>query len=191
MSFNPKDAVDAVRDIAANAVEKASDIVENAGHIIRGDIAGGASGIVKDSIDIATHAVDRTKEVLVETSRRALVVRCQTDAAALSASNRAVASRYSCTQRSITVAVFSTLVNCPTTCPTGLNATSTVSFGYLCVALTAMPETMYCNGIPSGFGLSGCSQASVQSLRSIRAGLPVKERLRTVSRLVALTYAAC
>lgn len=62
MSFNPKDAVDAVRDIAANAVEKASDIVENAGHIIRGDIAGGASGIVKDSIDIATHAVDRTKE---------------------------------------------------------------------------------------------------------------------------------
>lgn len=41
----------------------ASDIVENAGHIIRGDIAGGASGIVKDSIDIATHAVDRTKEV--------------------------------------------------------------------------------------------------------------------------------
>lgn len=42
---------------------KASDIVENAGHIIRGDIAGGASGIVKDSIDIATHAVDRTKEV--------------------------------------------------------------------------------------------------------------------------------
>lgn len=63
MSFNPKDAVDAVRDIAANAVEKASDIVENAGHIIRGDIAGGASGIVKDSIDIATHAVDRTKEV--------------------------------------------------------------------------------------------------------------------------------
>lgn len=61
MSFNPKDAVDAVRDIAANAVEKASDIVENAGHIIRGDIAGGASGIVKDSIDIATHAVDRTK----------------------------------------------------------------------------------------------------------------------------------
>lgn len=69
MSFNPKDAVDAVRDIAANAVEKASDIVENAGHIIRGDIAGGASGIVKDSIDIATHAVDRTKEVSWPTRR--------------------------------------------------------------------------------------------------------------------------
>jgi len=39
MGFNAKDAVDAVRDIATNAVEKASDIVENAGDIIRGDIA--------------------------------------------------------------------------------------------------------------------------------------------------------
>ena len=63
MGFNPKDAVDAARDIATNAVEKASDIVEHAGDIIRGDIAGGASGIVQNSIDIATHAVDRTKEV--------------------------------------------------------------------------------------------------------------------------------
>lgn len=63
MGFNPKDAVDAVRDIAANAVEKASDIVENAGDIIRGDIAGGTSGIVQSSLDIATHAVGRTKEV--------------------------------------------------------------------------------------------------------------------------------
>ena len=80
-----------------------------------------------------------------------------------------------------------TFVNWPTTWPTGLNATSTVSSGYLCVAATAMPETMYCSGIPSGSGLSGRSHASVQSLRSIRAGLPVNERLRTVSRLVALT----
>lgn len=63
MGFDPKDAVDAVRDIATNAVEKASDIVEHASDIIRGDIAGGASGIVQSSIDIATHAVDRTKEV--------------------------------------------------------------------------------------------------------------------------------
>jgi hypothetical protein len=63
MGFNPKDAVDAVRDIATNAVEKASDIVENASDMIRGDIAGGASGIVQNSIDIATHAVDRAKEV--------------------------------------------------------------------------------------------------------------------------------
>ena len=51
-----------------------------------------------------------------------------------------------------------------------LKATSTLSLGYLWVAATAMPDTMYCNGMPSGFGLSGCSQASVQSSRSIRAG---------------------
>jgi hypothetical protein len=63
MAFNPKDAVDAARDIATNAVEKASDIVEHAGDILRGDIAGGASGIVQNSVDIATHAVDRAKEV--------------------------------------------------------------------------------------------------------------------------------
>jgi hypothetical protein len=63
MAFNPKDAVDAARDIATNAVEKTSDIVEHASDIIRGDIAGGASGIIQNSIDIATHAVDRAKEV--------------------------------------------------------------------------------------------------------------------------------
>ena len=63
MAFNPKDAVDAARDIATNAVEKTSDIVEHASDIIRGDIAGGASGIVRNSIDIATYAVDRAKEV--------------------------------------------------------------------------------------------------------------------------------
>jgi uncharacterized protein YutE (UPF0331/DUF86 family) len=63
MGFNSKDAVDAVRDIATNAVEKASDIVENASDIIRGDLKGGVSGIVENSIDIGTHAVDRVKEV--------------------------------------------------------------------------------------------------------------------------------
>lgn len=63
MAIDPKDAVDAVRDIATNAVEKASDIVENASDIIRGDIAGGASAIVQNSIDIGTHAVERVKEV--------------------------------------------------------------------------------------------------------------------------------
>ncbi|CAM3017977.1 hypothetical protein BST27_14410 [Mycobacterium intermedium] len=64
MAFEPKDAVDALRDIATNAVEKASDIVENASHIIRGDIAGGASGIVQNSIEIGTYAVERVKEVV-------------------------------------------------------------------------------------------------------------------------------
>ena len=68
MGFDPKDAVDAVKDIATNAVEKASDIVENVSDIIRGDIAGGASSIVAHSIDIATHAVDRTKEVFTGSS---------------------------------------------------------------------------------------------------------------------------
>ena len=63
MGLNPKDAVDAVRDIATNAVEKASDIVEHASDIIRGDISGGTSGIVRNSIDIGTYAVDRAKEV--------------------------------------------------------------------------------------------------------------------------------
>ncbi|MDT5220078.1 MAG: hypothetical protein QOF15_2183 [Mycobacterium sp.] len=63
MAFDPKDAVDAVRDIAANAVEKSSDIVEHVSDIIRGDLAGGAGGIVQNSIDIGTHAVGRVKEV--------------------------------------------------------------------------------------------------------------------------------
>jgi hypothetical protein len=63
MAFDPRDAVDAVRDIATNAVEKSSDIVEHVSDIIRGDLAGGASGIVQNSIDIGTHAVGRVKEV--------------------------------------------------------------------------------------------------------------------------------
>jgi hypothetical protein len=68
MAINPRGAVDAAKDIATNAVEKASDIVENVSDIIRGDIAGGASSIVAHSIDIATHAVDRTKEVFTGSS---------------------------------------------------------------------------------------------------------------------------
>ena len=66
MGFDPKDAVDAVKDIATNTVEKAADIVENVTGIIRGDIAGGASGIVQSSIEIATDAVDRVKEVFTD-----------------------------------------------------------------------------------------------------------------------------
>ena len=64
MGFRPKDAIDAARDIVANAVERSADIVENAGHIIKGDIAGGTGDIVHNSLDIATYAVERTKEVL-------------------------------------------------------------------------------------------------------------------------------
>ena len=63
MGFNPKDAIDAARDIVTNAVERSSDIVEDAGHIIKGDIAGGTGDIVHNSLDIATYAVERTKEL--------------------------------------------------------------------------------------------------------------------------------
>jgi hypothetical protein len=63
MAFEPKDAIDAARDIVTNAVERAADIVENSGHIIKGDIAGGTGDIVHNSLDIATYAVDRAKEV--------------------------------------------------------------------------------------------------------------------------------
>lgn len=66
MAITPKDAFNAARDIAAHAVEKASDIVEDAGDIIRGDISGGVSAIVQDSVEIATHAVERTKEVFTD-----------------------------------------------------------------------------------------------------------------------------
>ncbi len=66
MSFNPKDAIDAARDIVTNAVERSSDIVENAGHILKGDIAGGTGEIVQNSLDIATYAVDRAKEVFTD-----------------------------------------------------------------------------------------------------------------------------
>lgn len=66
MAITPKDAFNAARDIAAHAVEKASDIVEDAGDIIRGDISGGVNAIVQDSMEIATHAVERTKEVFTQ-----------------------------------------------------------------------------------------------------------------------------
>jgi hypothetical protein len=64
MGFNPKDAVESVKDIATNAVERSADIVESAGHIIKGDVKDGVSGIVESSIDIATHSVDKVKEIV-------------------------------------------------------------------------------------------------------------------------------
>jgi hypothetical protein len=66
MAFKPKDAIDAARDIVQNAVERSADIVENAGHIIKGDVAGGVGDIVHNSIDIATYAAERTKEVFTD-----------------------------------------------------------------------------------------------------------------------------
>ncbi|KIU16892.1 hypothetical protein [Mycolicibacterium llatzerense] len=64
MPLNPKDSLDAVRDVVAHSVEKASDIVDNAADIIRGDVAEGISGIVRNSVDIGTHAVDKLKEIV-------------------------------------------------------------------------------------------------------------------------------
>ena len=63
MGFDPTNAINAAKDIDAHAVEKAADIVEDAGHIVKGDIAGGTSAIIEDATSIATHAVDKAKEV--------------------------------------------------------------------------------------------------------------------------------
>ncbi|BBU22704.1 hypothetical protein [Mycobacterium xenopi] len=63
MQFNASDVFGAVQDIAANAVEKASDMVQFAGDIVRGDVAGGTEGIIKSSLGIATYAVDKAKQV--------------------------------------------------------------------------------------------------------------------------------
>ena len=63
MSFDPKNVVNAARDIATDALDKASEIVENAGDIVRGDVAGGTSRIVDNSLEIASSAVSRVKEV--------------------------------------------------------------------------------------------------------------------------------
>ncbi len=63
MGFNPKDAIDSARDIATYAVEMSSDIVDNAVEILKGNIAEGAGNIVQDSLDIASHTVDKVKEI--------------------------------------------------------------------------------------------------------------------------------
>jgi hypothetical protein len=64
MPLNPKDSFDAVRDVAVHSVEKASDIVDNAADIIRGDVAEGISGIVQNSVDIGRHAVEKLREIV-------------------------------------------------------------------------------------------------------------------------------
>ena len=63
MVLDPKSALNAAKDIATHAVEKAADIVEDAGHILKGNVAEGVGAIVSDASDIATHAVDKAKEV--------------------------------------------------------------------------------------------------------------------------------
>jgi hypothetical protein len=68
MGFNTEDALDAAKDITTNTIEKSSDIVGNARDIIRGDIAGGVSEIVQNSLDIATYAFDRAVAVFTGTN---------------------------------------------------------------------------------------------------------------------------
>lgn len=63
MGFNPKDAIDSARDIATYAVEMSADIVDNAVDILKGNVAEGAGNIVQDSLDIAGHTVEKTKEI--------------------------------------------------------------------------------------------------------------------------------
>jgi hypothetical protein len=64
MGFNPRDAIESVKDIATNAVERSADIVESAGHILKGDVSAGVEGIVASSMDIATHSVGKVKEMV-------------------------------------------------------------------------------------------------------------------------------
>lgn len=64
MPLNPKDSLDAARDVAVHSVEKASDIVDNAADIIRGDVAEGISGIVHNSVDIGRHAVEKVRHIV-------------------------------------------------------------------------------------------------------------------------------
>ena len=64
MAFNPRDALESVRDIATNAVEKSADIVDSAGQIVKGNVSEGVEGIVASSMDIATHSADKVKEII-------------------------------------------------------------------------------------------------------------------------------
>jgi hypothetical protein len=64
MGDNKNDRLASARDIATNAVDKSSDNVKDGTDIARGDVAGGIGRIVKNSIDIATHSVDKTKEMI-------------------------------------------------------------------------------------------------------------------------------
>jgi hypothetical protein len=64
MGINPKDAIESVKDIATNAIERSADIVESAGHIVKGDVSGGVQGIVASSLDIATNAYENVKDLV-------------------------------------------------------------------------------------------------------------------------------
>jgi hypothetical protein len=64
MGINPKDAIESVKNIATNAIERSADIVESAGHIIKGDVSGGVEGIVASSMDIASYSYEKVKDIV-------------------------------------------------------------------------------------------------------------------------------
>jgi hypothetical protein len=64
MGINPKDAIESVKDIATNAIERSADIVESAGHIVKGDVSEGVQGIVASSMDIASYSFEKVKEIV-------------------------------------------------------------------------------------------------------------------------------
>ena len=64
MGFNPKDAIESVKDIATNAVERSADIVDSAGLVLKGEVSAGVEGIVQSSLDIATHSVEKVREIV-------------------------------------------------------------------------------------------------------------------------------
>ncbi len=64
MPLNPKDSFDAARDVAVHSVEKASDIVDNAADIIRGDVTEGISGIAQNFVHIGRRAVEKVRHIV-------------------------------------------------------------------------------------------------------------------------------
>lgn len=64
MGFDPKDAIESVKDIATNAIERSADIVESAGHIVKGDVSEGVQGIVASSMDIASYSYEKVKDIV-------------------------------------------------------------------------------------------------------------------------------
>lgn len=64
MPLNPKDSLDAVPDVAAHSVEKASDIVGDAARLVRSDVTEGISGIVRNSVDMGRHTAEKFNQVV-------------------------------------------------------------------------------------------------------------------------------
>lgn len=68
MGLDPKDALDAVKDITNNAVDNASEIAYHAGEALKGDLSGSAAGIAEAAKDIAATALAKGKDVLAPRS---------------------------------------------------------------------------------------------------------------------------